>query len=126
MFIRWRSSFRSGKTLAFIVPAIIHILNQTTLQQEDGPRALVLAPTRELAQQIQAVVNEFGRSSNIRSTCLYGGAAKSFQLADLRRGCEVVIATPGRLIDLLIAGEVSLRRCSYLVLDEGIFHTIVF
>lgn len=99
-------------------------MNQTTLQQEDGPRALVLAPTRELAQQIQEVAKEFGRSSNIRSTCLYGGSAKSFQLADLRRGCELVIATPGRLIDLLESGEVSLRRCSYLVLDEGIFHTI--
>lgn len=103
--------------MAFIVPAIIHILNQT--KQENSPRALVLAPTRELAQQIHQVAKDFGRTSNIRSACLYGGAAKSFQMADIRGGCDLIIATPGRLIDLISTGDVSVRGCSYLVLDEG-------
>ena len=104
------------------MPAIIHILNQPKLQPGDGPIALVLAPTRELAQQIQKVANEYGASSNIRNTVLYGGAAKAFQLADIRRGVELVVATPGRLIDLLCTTNLNLRRCSYLVLDEGDFH----
>lgn len=110
---------RSGKTLAYIVPAIIHILNQPKLQPGDGPIALVVAPTRELAQQIQKVANEYGRSSNIRNTVLYGGSAKAFQISDIRNGVELVVATPGRLIDLLCTTSLNLRRCSYLVLDEG-------
>ncbi|XP_055303598.1 uncharacterized protein LOC129569117 [Sitodiplosis mosellana] len=109
----------SGKTLAYTVPAIIHILNQPKLQPGDGPIALVLAPTRELAQQIQKVANEYGESSNIRNTVLYGGTAKAFQLSDIRRGVELVVATPGRLIDLLCTTSLNLRRCSYLVLDEA-------
>lgn len=113
--------FSSGKTLAYIVPAIIHILNQPPLQQGDGPIALVLAPTRELAQQIQKVAREFGQSSGVRNTVLYGGTAKAFQLSDIQRGAELIVATPGRLIDLLSTTSLNLRRCSYLVLDEGNF-----
>lgn len=110
---------RSGKTLAYTVPAIIHILNQPPLQRGDGPIALVLAPTRELAQQIRKVATEYGESSKVRNTALYGGAAKAFQLSDIQRGAELVVATPGRLIDLLSSESFNLRRCSYLVLDEG-------
>lgn len=110
---------RSGKTLAYTVPAIIHILNQAPLERGDGPIALVLAPTRELAQQIQKVATQFGRSSNINNAALYGGSQKAFQLSDLRRGAQFVVATPGRLIDLLSTTELNLRRCSYLVLDEA-------
>ncbi|XP_031625965.1 DEAD-box ATP-dependent RNA helicase 20-like [Contarinia nasturtii] len=109
----------SGKTLAYIVPAIIHILNQAPLEVNDGPIALVLAPTRELAQQIQKVATQFGRSSNINNAALYGGSAKAQQLSELRMGAQFVVATPGRLIDLLSTNCVNLRRCSYLVLDEA-------
>ena len=109
----------SGKTLSFILPAIVHINNQPLLQRGDGPIALVLAPTRELAQQIQQVAEQFGASSRIRSTCLFGGASKGPQCRDLERGVEIVIATPGRLIDLLNMGKTNLRRCTYLVLDEA-------
>lgn len=108
------------------MPAIIHILNQPKLQQGDGPIALVLAPTRELAQQIYKVADEYGASSNVRATALYGGTAKSFQLSDIRRGVELVVATPGRLIDLLCTTSLNLRRCSYLVLDEGNFYICSF
>jgi len=109
----------SGKTLAYILPAIVHINNQQRLSRDDGPIALVLAPTRELAQQIQQVANEFGHTSYIRNTCVFGGAPKGPQARDLERGVEIVIATPGRLIDFLQRGTTNLKRCTYLVLDEA-------
>jgi len=109
----------SGKTLGYMLPAIIHINHQDYLRAGDGPIALILAPTRELAQQISEVASEFGRSSKLRHTCVYGGAPKGGQLRDLERGCEIVIATPGRLIDFLEMGKTNLRRCTYLVLDEA-------
>lgn len=109
----------SGKTLAFILPAIVHINNQPPLQRGDGPIALVLAPTRELAQQIQTVANDFGSSVYVRNTCIFGGAPKGKQANDLERGVEIVIATPGRLLDFLATGITNLRRCTYLVLDEA-------
>lgn len=109
----------SGKTLAYLLPAIVHIQNQESWMSGDGPIALVLAPTRELAQQIQKVANKFARATQVRNACLYGGAAKNFQIADLRRGAQLVIATPGRLIDLLQQGELSLEDTSYVVVDEA-------
>ncbi|XP_008544268.2 uncharacterized protein LOC103568988 [Microplitis demolitor] len=109
----------SGKTLAYILPAIVHINNQPRLNRGDGPIALVLAPTRELAQQIQQVAADFGVSSQIRNTCIFGGAPKGPQARDLERGVEICIATPGRLIDFLERGTTNLRRCTYLVLDEA-------
>ncbi|ENN73391.1 hypothetical protein YQE_09953, partial [Dendroctonus ponderosae] len=109
----------SGKTLAYILPAIVHIKNQPRLSPGEGPIALVLAPTRELAQQIQQVANDFGRSSYIRNTCVFGGAPKGPQARDLERGVEICIATPGRLIDFLEKGSTNLARCTYLVLDEA-------
>lgn len=80
---------------------------------------LVLAPTRELAQQIQTVARDFGSSSCIRNTCIFGGSPKGPQARDLERGVEICIATPGRLIDFLEKGTTNLRRCTYLVLDEA-------
>ncbi|KAB7501937.1 putative ATP-dependent RNA helicase DDX17 [Armadillidium nasatum] len=109
----------SGKTLGYILPAIVHINNQPYLERGDGPVALVLAPTRELAQQILTVAQDFGTSSKIRSTCVFGGAPKGPQIRDLERGVEICIATPGRLIDFLESGKTNLRRCTYLVLDEA-------
>ncbi|BET03000.1 DEAD/DEAH box helicase [Nesidiocoris tenuis] len=109
----------SGKTLAYMLPALIHIKHQPRIQRGDGPIVLVLAPTRELAQQIQQVSNEFGSPNGVRSTCIFGGAPKGPQARDLERGVETVIATPGRLIDFLERGTTNLRRCTYLVLDEA-------
>lgn len=109
----------SGKTLGYLLPAIIHVNNQPYLERGDGPIVLVLAPTRELAQQIQEVAVEFGKTSKIKSTCIFGGAPKGAQIRDLENGCEIVIATPGRLIDILEMGKTNLRRCTYLVLDEA-------
>jgi ATP-dependent RNA helicase DDX5/DBP2 len=109
----------SGKTLTYCLPAIVHINAQSLLATGDGPIVLVLAPTRELAVQIQQEITKFGKSSRIRNTCVYGGVPKGPQIRDLSRGVEVCIATPGRLIDMLEAGKTNLRRVTYLVLDEA-------
>lgn len=109
----------SGKTLTFCLPAIVHINAQPLLSPGDGPIALVLAPTRELAVQIQQEMTKFGKSSRIKNTCVYGGVPKGGQIRDLTRGVEIVIATPGRLIDMLESGKTNLRRVTYLVLDEA-------
>jgi ATP-dependent RNA helicase DDX5/DBP2 len=109
----------SGKTLTYCLPSIVHINAQPLLAPGDGPIVLVLAPTRELAVQIQQEVTKFGKSSRIRNTCVYGGVPKGQQIRDLSRGVEVCIATPGRLIDMLESGKTNLRRVTYLVLDEA-------
>ncbi|XP_022660336.1 ATP-dependent RNA helicase dbp2-like isoform X1 [Varroa destructor] len=113
----------SGKTLAYTLPALVHIWGNNGhrgYRPPGSPMVLVLAPTRELAQQIQQVAAEFGRGAGIKSVCIFGGAPKGGQLREMDRGCEICIATPGRLIDFLESGKLSLRRrCSYLVLDEA-------
>lgn len=109
----------SGKSLAFIAPAITHISAQPELRRGDGPVALFLAPTRELAVQLAEECTKFGRASRIRNTCVYGGAARGPQANALQRGVEIVIATPGRLIDFLDSGKTNLKRVTYLCLDEA-------
>ncbi|KAF7021656.1 hypothetical protein CFC21_034575 [Triticum aestivum] len=108
----------SGKTLGYLLPGFILVKNLRH-NSRDGPTVLVLSPTRELATQIQDEAIKFGRSSRISSTCLYGGAPKGPQLRDLERGADIVVATPGRLNDILEMGKVSLRQVAYLVLDEA-------
>jgi ATP-dependent RNA helicase DDX5/DBP2 len=105
----------SGKTLGYTLPGIVHINAQPYLQPGDGPIVLILAPTRELALQIQGEVSKFGSTSRIKNTCVYGGVPKGPQIRELTKGVEVVIATPGRLIDMLEAGKTNLRRVTYLV-----------
>ncbi|EPS60528.1 hypothetical protein M569_14275 [Genlisea aurea] len=109
----------SGKTLAYLLPAIVHVNAQPFLAPGDGPIVLVLAPTRELAVQIQQEATKFGASSKLKNTCIYGGVPKGPQVRDLQKGVEIVIATPGRLIDMLESHHTNLRRVTYLVLDEA-------
>ncbi|CEM19617.1 unnamed protein product [Vitrella brassicaformis CCMP3155] len=109
----------SGKTLAYLFPAVLHINAQPPLRSGDGPVVLVLAPTRELAVQIQKEALKFGQSSSIMSSCVYGGVSRYGQANELRRGVEIVIATPGRLLDFLEQGVTNLKRVTYLVLDEA-------
>lgn len=108
----------SGKTLGYLLPAFIHLRRRCNNIQM-GPTVLVLAPTRELATQIQEEAIKFGRSSRITCTCLYGGAPKGPQLRDLERGVDIVVATPGRLNDILETKKVNLRQVSFLALDEA-------
>jgi len=89
------------------------------LKPGEGPIVLVLAPTRELAVQIKEECDKFGGSSDIKNTVVYGGVPKSRQVHALRSGIEIVIATPGRLIDHLEQGNTNLKRVTYLVLDEA-------
>lgn len=120
----------SGKTLAYMLPAIVHISHQRPLMKSEGPIVLVLAPTRELAQQIQTVAKDFGThvKPTTRNTCIFGGSPKGPQIRDLQRGVEICIATPGRLIDFLERGVTNLRRVTYLVLDEGkfLYHLVIY
>ncbi|KAJ2097043.1 ATP-dependent RNA helicase dbp2 [Coemansia sp. S100] len=113
------ASTGSGKTLAYTLPGIVHINAQPLLNPGDGPIVLILAPTRELAVQIQTECNKYGSSSRIRNTCVYGGTPRGPQIRDLKQGVEICIATPGRLIDMLQIGVTNLRRVTYLVLDEA-------
>jgi ATP-dependent RNA helicase DDX5/DBP2 len=109
----------SGKTISFVLPALIHAKAQAPLREDDGPIVLILAPTRELCTQIEEVVREYTPFFNLRSTSVYGGASIVPQKKALKRGCEVVVATPGRLIDLHKQGFCPLNRVSFLVLDEA-------
>jgi superfamily II DNA/RNA helicase len=113
----------SGKTLGFVVPLIMHILHQKKKAGKSyspaGPIALIIAPTRELAMQIQAVADTFGRPLNINNMCLYGGAARGPQKGQMQRGADICIATPGRLLDFLKERLISLSDTSFLVLDEA-------
>lgn len=108
----------SGKTLAFILPAVVHICNKTKAERSKGPSVLVLAPTRELAQQIEAVTSTTCTAAKIKSCCVYGGVPKHVQAASLK-GAEVIIATPGRLIDFMSDGTANLANITYLVFDEA-------
>lgn len=98
---------------------MVHINAQPLLAPGDGPIVLILAPTRELAVQIQVECSKFGSTSKIRNTAIYGGVPKGPQIRDLSRGAEIVIATPGRLIDMLESRKTNLRRVTYLVMDEA-------
>ena len=112
----------SGKTIAFLLPMFRHIKDQRPLEGLDGPVGLILSPTRELATQIHKECKPFLKALNLRAVCAYGGAPIKDQIADLKRGAEIVVCTPGRMIDLLTANSgrvVNLRRITYVVLDEA-------
>ncbi|KAK5268080.1 pre-mRNA processing RNA-helicase [Exophiala xenobiotica] len=112
----------SGKTIAFLLPMFRHIKDQRPLDPLDGPIGLVLSPTRELATQIHKECKPFLRALGLRAVCAYGGAPIKDQIADLKRGAEIVVCTPGRMIDLLAANSgrvTNLKRVTYVVLDEA-------
>jgi superfamily II DNA/RNA helicase len=105
----------SGKTLAFGLPAL-----QTVGDARPGhPRALVLVPTRELAKQVVDVLSPLGKVLGVRVAAFYGGTSMERQIRNLRRRIEVVVATPGRLIDLLDRDELDLDEIGILVIDEA-------
>ncbi|XP_049269503.1 LOW QUALITY PROTEIN: probable ATP-dependent RNA helicase DDX23 [Rhipicephalus sanguineus] len=113
----------SGKTLAFLLPLLVWITSLPKIErQEDadqGPYAIIMAPTRELAQQIDEETTKFAKMLEIRSVAVIGGLSREEQGFRLRLGCEIVIATPGRLIDVLENRYLVLSRCTYIVLDEA-------
>lgn len=109
----------SGKTLAFLLPLLRHIADQPPLGEGEGPIGLILAPARELAMQIYAEAKKLTKALDIRVTAVYGGASVADQIGELKRGAEVVVCTPGRMIDILTmqAGKlISLSRVRLLYL----------
>lgn len=112
----------SGKTLAFVLPMLRHIKDQRPLESGDGPVALVMAPTRELVTQIGKDVLRFSKQLALTCICVYGGSGVGAQISELKRGAEIIVCTPGRMIDVLVtsAGKITnLHRVTYLVMDEA-------
>ncbi|KAH0547024.1 probable ATP-dependent RNA helicase DDX46 [Cotesia glomerata] len=112
----------SGKTLAFLLPMFRHILDQHPLADGDGPIALIMTPTRELCMQIGRDSKKFTKSLGLSHVCVYGGTGISEQIAELKRGAEIIVCTPGRMIDMLAANSgrvTNLKRVTYVVLDEA-------
>ncbi|CAH9136081.1 unnamed protein product [Cuscuta epithymum] len=112
----------SGKTLAFVLPMLRHIKDQPPLAPGDGPIGLVMAPTRELVQQIHSDIRKFAKVMGLSCVPVYGGSGVAQQISELKRGAEIVVCTPGRMIDILCtsSGKITnLRRVTYLVMDEA-------
>uniref|UniRef100_A0A6G1SM19 Probable ATP-dependent RNA helicase DDX46 n=2 Tax=Aceria tosichella TaxID=561515 RepID=A0A6G1SM19_9ACAR len=111
-----------GKTMSFLLPMFRHILAQPKLERNDGPIAVVITPTRELATQICDDAQKFTRVLGLRVVAVYGGPNISEQIGMLKPGADIVVCTPGRMIEILTvnSGRVTnLNRCTYLVLDEA-------
>ncbi len=116
----------TGKTAAFALPILQRLDGDHALKRRDGRksharniRALVLAPTRELAQQIADSFSTYGRFSNLKHTVIYGGVNKNPQIRALRSGVDILVATPGRLLDHMSTGVVKLDSIEVLILDEA-------
>ena len=109
----------TGKTAAFALPMLQRISELTTPRQSRRPRALILTPTRELAVQVHDSVRKYGKYLRMPSTVVYGGAGMSPQIDALRRGVDILVATPGRLIDHIEQGTLQLGDVQMLVLDEA-------
>ena len=109
----------TGKTAAFALPILDFLLEATREGGRPVIRALVLAPTRELAAQIGESFRTYGKKGRIRPLVVFGGVGKGPQIRELQRGVDVLVATPGRLLDLMNDGHVRLRDVEFLVLDEA-------
>ncbi len=108
-----RSKTGSGKTVAFLVPII------QSVEAGRHTQAIIIVPTRELAVQVSAVAQKIGSKSRVRSVGVYGGASINVQVDALRRGAEIVIGTPGRIMDLMDRGALMIDRVKFFVLDEA-------
>ena len=109
----------SGKTLAFIVPMLTRLAESTSRAGNRPPRGLILVPTRELANQVRDVFASFGRVLGVRYATVYGGVGHRPQIDAIRRGADVIIACPGRLLDLMEQRQVRLDAIEVSVIDEA-------
>ena len=105
----------TGKTAAFVLP----ILRKLNYAQGNDPRALILSPTRELAMQIEENIRLFAKYTDLRTAVLYGGLGPKAQIAELEKGVDVIVATPGRFLDLYLAGHINTKSLKVLVMDEA-------
>jgi len=112
----------SGKTIAFLLPMFRHIKDQRPIRTMEGPIAMIMTPTRELATQIHKECKPFLKALGLRASCAYGGTPLKDNIADMKRGSELIVCTPGRMIELLTTNSgrlINLHRVTYLVLDEA-------
>jgi len=112
----------SGKTLAYVLPLLRHAKDQPPLREGDGPIGLIVAPTRELVVQIGKECRRFAKVVGLTCVSVYGGSGVAQQIADLKRGADVVACTPGRMIDILVTGNgkiTNMWRVTMLVIDEA-------
>ncbi|SNS59603.1 ATP-dependent RNA helicase RhlE [Belliella buryatensis] len=105
----------TGKTAAYVLPVLFKI----KYAQGQHPRALILAPTRELCMQIEEAVIQFGKYTDLRYVCLYGGIGPKTQIEKLQAGVDIIISTPGRFLDLYKKGEIYVRDLKTMVMDEA-------
>lgn len=105
----------TGKTAAFVLPLLMNL----KYAQGDDPRALILSPTRELAMQIEEHIRMFSTYLDIRTVLLYGGLGPKTQKEQLAKGCDIIVATPGRFLDLYLAGDIVTKSLKVLVMDEA-------
>lgn len=109
----------TGKTAAFAIPIIQHLNQPQPRSQRREIKALILCPTRELAIQISDSFSDYGKYTNLRHTVVFGGVNQNPQVDKLRNGIDILIATPGRLLDLIGQKHISLRHITHFVLDEA-------
>eukprot|EP00189_Rhodosorus_marinus_P011328 CAMPEP_0184739904 /NCGR_PEP_ID=MMETSP0315-20130426/2834_1 /TAXON_ID=101924 /ORGANISM="Rhodosorus marinus, Strain UTEX LB 2760" /LENGTH=1102 /DNA_ID=CAMNT_0027209133 /DNA_START=381 /DNA_END=3691 /DNA_ORIENTATION=+ len=112
----------SGKTLSFLLPMMRHVAAQPRVAPGEGPVGLIIAPTRELAMQIYGEARRFCKAMGFKCVCAYGGSGVGEQISDLKRGADIVVCTPGRMIDLLTMNQgriTNLARVTFVVLDEA-------
>ena len=108
----------TGKTAAFVIPIIQHLLSQPKSNRRQV-KALVVAPTRELALQVGENAKRYSKNTGLRTTVVFGGVGQGPQVDQLRRGVDILVATPGRLLDLENQGHADLGNISHFVLDEA-------
>jgi ATP-dependent RNA helicase RhlE len=106
----------TGKTAAFAIP-VLQLLSQS--QTKGGIRGIVLTPTRELALQVSESFKDYGKNLKLKHTVIFGGVSQNKQAEEVRRGVDIVVATPGRLLDLMNQGIVKLNKVEFLILDEA-------
>lgn len=109
----------TGKTAAFAIPVVDRIHRRKSSQRSDGIKCIVLVPTRELAMQIGVVFNEISRDTRTKSFALVGGVEQDSQIRTLQHGIDILVATPGRMFDLISQGYISLDKVDTLILDEA-------
>jgi ATP-dependent RNA helicase RhlE len=109
----------TGKTAAFAIPVIDMLHNQKASTRTDGIKCIVMVPTRELAIQITEVFDKIGQYTKVKAFSVFGGVEQGPQIAQLEKGIDVLISTPGRMFDLVSQGHIKLNRIEMLVLDEA-------
>jgi len=109
----------TGKTAAFAIPTIQHLISDGSQNGKKVIKALILTPTRELAIQIEENFTEFSKYTSLRNTVIFGGVNQNSQVRILNKGVDILIATPGRLVDLMNQGFISLKHIEYFILDEA-------